>query len=474
MRQVYALVASACMAAMTGCATSGGGMAATAAPLAVKEYPQYNVYETYLKNGLKVLVKEDHRAPVMVSQVWYKVGSTYEENGTTGLSHVLEHMMFKGTEKYGPNEFSRIVAANGGRENAFTGQDYTGYYQQMEKSRLPVSFELEADRMHNLKLLDQEFKKEVQVVMEERRMRTDDDPQSLTYEQFTATAYVNSPYHAPVIGWMDDLRNMSVEDLAAWYRTWYAPNNATVVVVGDVDHKEVFALAEKFYGPIPAGTIPKLKPRREVPQKGERRIIVKAPAKVPYVVLGYKVPSIDHSSEDWEPYALEVASTILDGGGSARFSKRLVRGSEIAAGVGTNYNAYTPGQELFVVSGTPNQGKTIAELEKGLRAEIVRLKEEPVTADELNRVKAQVLSSKVYEKDSIMAQAMAIGMLETTGYNWQLGEQLLDRIKAVTPEQIQAVAKKYFVDEGLTVAVLDPQPTDKSPAAAPHMQGVTR
>lgn len=474
MRQVYALVASACVAALSGCATTGSGPIADATPLAVKEFPQHNVYQTTLKNGLKVLVKEDRRAPIMVSQVWYKVGSTYEENGTTGLSHVLEHMMFKGTQKYGPNEFSRIVAANGGRENAFTGQDYTGYYQQMEKSRLPVSFELEADRMHNLKLLEEEFNKEVQVVMEERRMRTDDDPQSLTYEHLNATAYVNSPYHVPVIGWMDDLKNMKVEDLASWYRTWYVPNNATVVVVGDVDHTEVFALADKFFGPIPAGTVPKLKPRREIAQKGERRIVVKAPAKVPYVIMAYKVPSVGFTAEEWEPYALEVASAVLDGGGSARFTKRLVRGSEIAAGTGVGYNLYTPGQELFIVSGTPNQGKSIVELEKALKAEVLRLKDEPVTVDELNRVKAQVTASKVYEKDSTYGQAMAIGVLETTGYGWELGEQLLDRIKAVTPEQIQAVARKYFVDEGLSVAVLDPQPIDSESNGAAKMQGGAR
>ncbi len=471
MRQVYALVASACVAALSGCATTTGGQTEVSSSSSVKEFPQFNVYETTLKNGLKVLVKEDHRAPIMVSQVWYKVGSTYEENGTTGLSHVLEHMMFKGTQKYGPNEFSRIVAANGGRENAFTGQDYTGYYQQMEKSRLPVSFELEADRMHNLKLLEQEFKKEVQVVMEERRMRTDDDPQSLTYEQLNATAYINSPYRVPVIGWMDDLKDMSVDDLAKWYRTWYVPNNATVVVVGDVDHKDVFAMAEKFFGPIPSGKVPKLKQRREVAQKGERRLNVKAPAKVPYLIMAYKVPSVGYTTEEWEPYALEVASAVLDGGGSARFTKRLIRGSAIAAGTGVGYNAFTPGQELFIVSATPNQGKTIIELEKAVKAEILRLKDEPVTTDELNRVKAQVTASKVYEKDSTYGQAMAIGVMETTGYGWQLGEQLLEKIKAVTPEQIQAVAKRYFVDDGLTVAVLDPQPIDADAPSPARMKG---
>ena len=247
----------------------------------IKRYADYNVYEKTLKNGLKVIVKEDHRAPIMVSQVWYKVGSSYEHNGITGVSHVLEHMMFKGTKKYPPGEFSRIIAANGGQENAFTGRDYTAYFQTMEKRRLPISFEMEADRMRNVVLLEEEFKKEIQVVMEERRMRTEDNPHALTYEQFSAAAYVNSPYHWPIIGWMNDLENMNVDDLAKWYRTWYAPNNATVVVAGDVNPDEVFALAKEHFGDIEPSVIPKVKPRTEIKQKGIKRLTVKAPAQVP-------------------------------------------------------------------------------------------------------------------------------------------------------------------------------------------------
>ena len=206
------------------------------------------VHEYQLANGLKILVKEDHRAPVVVSQIWYKVGSSYEHSGSTGVAHVLEHMMFKGTKKHGPNEFSKIISANGGRENAFTGQDYTAYFQQLEKSRLPISFELEADRMANLNLRAEDFEKEVKVVMEERRMRTEDNPQALTYEQFAATAFVSSPYHHPIIGWMDDLEHMDVNDMRSWYKHWYAPNNATLVVAGDVDPDAVFELAKKYFG----------------------------------------------------------------------------------------------------------------------------------------------------------------------------------------------------------------------------------
>ena len=192
------------------------------------------VTEYRLDNGLKLLVKEDHRAPVVVSQVWYKVGASYEHDGITGVSHVLEHMMFKGTDAHPPGEFSRIISENGGRENAFTSKDYTAYFQRLEKSRLAVSFELEADRMRNLHLQDKEFQKEINVVMEERRLRTEDKPTALTYEQFIAAAFVSGSVRIPTIGWMNDLENMELEDLQRWYQRWYAPNNAIVVVVGDV------------------------------------------------------------------------------------------------------------------------------------------------------------------------------------------------------------------------------------------------
>ena len=459
-------ISLAVLAALTagGCASAPGtGFGGSVTPLEAKAHPaNAKVFEHTLDNGMKIIVKEDHRAPVMVSQVWYKVGSSYEHNGITGVSHVLEHMMFKGTKKLGPNEFSKIIAENGGRENAFTGRDYTAYFQTMEKRRLPVSMELEADRMRNLVLLEEEFKKEVQVVMEERRMRTEDNPQSLTYEQFTATAYVNSPYHHPVIGWMDDLENMELDDLAQWYQHWYAPNNATLVVAGDVNAGEVFALAEKYFGKLPAGDVPKTKPRQEIEQKGERRIVVKAPAQLPYLIMGYKVPSLKDAAEPWEPYALEVMAAVLDGGNSARFARELVRGSEIAADIGTSYDAVSPHQELFMFSGTPNQGKKIGDLEQAIDKQLNKLKTQLVTQAELDRVKAQVVAGKVYEKDSIFYQAMTIGLLETTGFGWPLAEEYLDKIKAVTPEQVREVAKKYFISDNLTVAVLDPQPLDQN------------
>lgn len=419
------------------------------------------IHEYRLDNGLKLIVKEDHRAPVAVSQVWYKVGSSYEHDGITGISHVLEHMMFKGTQKHPAGEFSRIIAENGGEENAFTSQDYTAYFQTMEKSRLPVSFELEADRMRNLVLPEEEFLKEVQVVMEERRMRTEDNPQSLAYERFNATAYTISPYRTPVIGWMDDLESLDINDLKAWYQQWYAPNNATVVVAGDVDPDEVHALAKQYFGPLRPSDIEPAKPRREVEQRGSKRIEVKAPAELPYLIMGYKAPVVLSAPEQpWEPYALEVLAGVLDGGTSARLETELVRGQALATSVGAGYDAYDRLQTLFVFSGTPSSGSSVAKLENALRDQISRVAETPVSDQELDRVKAKIRAGKVYEQDSIFYQAMQIGIMETVGLDWKELERYYEHLDAVTPEQVRAVARKHLTEDRLTVAELIPLPID--------------
>ena len=429
------------------------------------------VHERQLDNGLKVLVKVDVRAPIVTSQVWYKVGSSFEHGGLTGISHVLEHMMFKGTEKLEPGEFSRIVAENGGDENAFTGRDYTAYYQTLAKDRLEVAFELEAERMRNLSLPEDEFLKEIEVVKEERRMRTDDDPKSTTYERFNVTAYEASPYRNPVIGWAGDLEQLSNDDLKDWYRLWYAPNNATLVVVGDVDPKQVFRLAEKHFGPLAAEDVAQVKTRPEPEQLGEKRIIVKAPAKEPYLLMGYKATSIGHGGDDWEPYALEMLASVLDGGNSARFSRDLVRGSRIAASTGVDYSAFTRLPGLFLIDGTPGKGHGIDELELALLAEITKVREEPVGEEELERIRTQLIAGKVYELDSVFAQAMLLGKLETVGLGWPLVNEYVDKLSAVTPQQVQTVARKYLVPDNLTVAVLDPQPIKDQGAHRPSTGG---
>lgn len=423
------------------------------------------VQERVLDNGLKVLVKRDSRAPIVTSQVWYKVGSSYETGGITGVSHALEHMMFKGTENLKPGEFSEIIAENGGDENAFTGRDYTAYFQTMAADRLAVSFELEAERMRRLTLPEEEFLKELEVVKEERRLRTDDDPQSLTYEQFSAAAYQFSPYRNPIIGWPSDLEAMDVDDLRAWYKLWYAPNNATLVVVGDVEPKQVFALAEEHFGPLEPESISPPKPRAEPEQRGERRLTVQAPAKEPYVLIGYKVPVLTTAEADWEPYALEMLASVLDGGSSARFSRELVRGERVAASAGAGYNAFTRLPGLFTLSGTPADGRSIEEVEAALIEQVERVRTELVAPDELERIRTQLIAGKTYEKDSVFYQAMLLGQLETVGLGWELVDDYVERLSAVTPEQVREVARKYLTAEVRTVARLDPLPMDGAAAA---------
>lgn len=424
------------------------------------------VYEKVLKNGLKILVKEDRRSPVVVTQIWYKVGSSYEPNGITGISHMLEHMMFKGTKKYPAGEFSKIIAENGGNENAFTGRDYTAYFQTLEKSRLDISFKLEADRMQHLHLLKKELVKELEVVTEERRMRTDDKPRSKTYEHFMAIAFANSPYKNPIIGWPADIAAYQVDDLEMWYQRWYAPNNATLVVVGDINPDAVFALAERYFGNIQARDIKPFKPQTEIEQHGVRKITLKLPAKLPYLIMGYKVPVLNTLADNNEAYALEMLAGILDGGHSARLTKNLVRGQQIAVSASASYSLSSRLADLFTFSATPIEGKTVAELEAALKAEINKLQTHLVSDKELQRIKAQVLANAVYERDSNFYQAMLLGIMETVGIGWQEGSHYVENINKITAEQVRDVAIKYLIEDKLSIAYLDPQPITQQPKAA--------
>lgn len=428
------------------------------------------VYETMLDNGMKILVKQDKRAAIVAMYVWYKVGSSYEYGGSTGLSHMLEHMMFKGTEKHPTGEFERILAENGAQNNAFTSQDYTAYYEVIASDRLDVAMELEADRMRGVLLPPSEFKKELEVVKEERRWRVEDKPTAMTNEQFQATAFLNSPYRTPVIGWMSDLENMKVEDARAWYKKWYAPNNATLVVVGDVEPDAINAMAKKYFASIEKSDLRPIKPQKEVKQIGMRSIKVKVPAKVPYMMMGYKTPSLINARKKWEPYALEVLASVLSGGDSARLVRKLVRGSEIASSVSASYNGYGRLPDIFTFSGVPAKDSDVASLKKAIEKEIENIKTTLVSEDELNRVKAQTIAGEVFEQDSIQHQATLLGFLESVGLGYKLMDDYVENISAVTAEQVQAVAKKYLVEDQLTFAELVPQPIDpnKHRGPAPH------
>jgi zinc protease len=432
---------------------------------------QANPFETTLKNGLRVIVKEDRRAPTAVQMVWYRIGSIDEVDGKSGVAHVLEHMMFKGTPSFGPGEFNRRVAAAGGRDNAFTSRDYTAYFQQVPKEKLEEMMMLEADRMRHLNVDAKEFQQEIRVVMEERRMRTDDNPQSKLYEQTNAVAFQAHPYRRPIIGWMSDLENMTAADAKEWYDRWYVPNNAYVVVTGDVDHQEVFALAEKYYGPLQGRTLTPQKTSAEPSQEGIRRVVVKAPAELPSLIMGYKVPVIRDVAKDVDPFALEMLAAVLDGHEAARFGKRLVREQKIAVSTGVDYDSTSRGPGMFYLQGSPSEGKTVAELEAALRGEIARIQKEGVSEAELKRAKAQLVAAQVYKLDSMFAQTMEIGMMEATGLSYKDIDPIIQRLQQVTGPQVQAVAKKYFGDDTLTVGVLDPQPLDgkpRRPSAAPR------
>jgi zinc protease len=446
------------------------GAALLALPTAIAA-SEPKVFETRLDNGLKILVQEDHRAPVVVSQVWYKVGASSEYAGVTGVSHMLEHMMFKGTARHSAGEFSRIVAANGGRENAFTSQDYTTYFQMLERSKLPVSLELEADRMRNVRFIEAEYAKEHQVVLEERRLRTDDQPHAKLQEHFDAVAYTNSAYRNPVIGWPDDITNLSLDHVKKWYQLWYAPNNATLVVVGDVRPDEVVREARKQFGALKPSVLPPPRVEQEVEQLGVRRLTVRLPAKLPHLLMGFKVPSLKTVQDEKEAYALEVAAGILDGGNSARFSKNLVRGQQIAASTGVGYELYARLQTLFMIEGTPSQNQTIEGLEAALMNQVKRLREEPVTGEELQRVKAQVLANHVYQLDSAFFQAMQLGTAETVGLGWKKIGEYEARINEVTAADILAAAQKYLIEDRLTVARLDPLPLPEG-APAPEAPAI--
>ena len=419
---------------------------------------QSAIEEHTLKNGMRIIVKVDRRSPVVVSQIWYRIGSIDEHPGKTGISHVLEHMMFKGTKKLKPGEFSKIIARNGGRENAFTSQDYTAYFQTLERSRLPVALELEADRMQNLVIEEKELSREVPVVMEERRLRTEDKPEGKLYEAFLKTAYRTHPYGWPTIGSMDDLRSLTADDVQSWYRQWYSPQNATLVIVGDVEPDDVFRLAKKYFAGIPRKVLPKRKIPPEPPQKETRRVTVKAPAKVPRILIGYHTPVITTDGKDWEPYALDVLAGVLDGGDSARFSRSLVRGQQIASSAGAGYDAVSRAPSQFTLDATPANGKSIVDVEAALLAEIEKIKTEPITQQELDRVKAQVTASDVYQRDSMFYQGMEIGMLVMSGLDYRIGDQYVDRIDAITARQVQDVARRYLTSKNMTVAVLVPQP----------------
>ncbi|MBS0349952.1 MAG: insulinase family protein [Proteobacteria bacterium] len=428
-------------------------------------------HEYRLQNGLKLIVKEDHRAPVVFSSIWYKVGSSYEPAGITGISHALEHMMFRGTHQFGPGKLTSLVNSNGGELNAMTSTDYTVFFQTLPADKLALSFQLESDRMTNLLLDKNAFSKEIQVVMEERRMRTEDVPQTLTLEHFNAQAFINNPYSHPVVGWMSDLQQMTIENLRAWYHQWYAPNNAILIVVGDVNPVKVYTLANQYFGKVPSQSLPVQKKLQEVQALGTRRVQVHIPAKVPWLIIGYNTPSLTNNAQSIDPYILTLIAYLLGGGESSRLNKDLVRGQQIAASASSDYDIYNLYSNLFTVSATPTNNTSIEKLLAAVQQQIQSLQTNLVDTKELARVKTLIISAHIYDQDSLMEQAFDLGVPEVTGLSWREENQFVNRIKSITPEQIRAAAQQYFKPEQMTVGVLDPIISPNAPSTTGDLHG---
>jgi zinc protease len=415
------------------------------------------IKEFTLKNGLKVILLEEHKAPVVTFQVWYRVGSRDEVIGKTGLSHLTEHMMFKGTKKHGKGEFSRIVSMNGGNENAFTSKDYTAYFENFAADRIELSLELESDRMTNLIVDPKEFLLERDVVKEERRQSTDDDPYSLVVENMYAIAFLAYPYRSPIIGWMSDLDSLVRDDVYDHYKRYYAPNNATIVIVGDFETDKLLKMIKKHFEKIPKAKVPPEVKIIEPEQFGERRIYVKKEAQLPYFFAGYRAPNY----KDNDIYALTLLSNILSSGKSSRFYRSLVYEKSLALNAGGGYDGFSIGPELFYFYGMPRPGRTLDELEKAIYEEIERVKKEPVTDMELQKAKNQEEAAYILGQDSIFYQARQIGSMETIGAGYKFIEEYVDKVRMVSKDDILRVANKYLVEDKRTVGILVPVKSDE-------------
>ena len=411
------------------------------------------VQETVLSNGLKVILLENHKVPEVTFQIWYRVGSRNETWGKTGLSHMLEHMMFKGTKKVKGEEFTRAVEEIGGNDNAFTSNDFTAYFENVSSDRVQVPIDLEADRMENLQLKEEDFRTERMVVLEERRMRTEDSPQAYLAEQVEAMAFQTSPYHWPTIGWYEDIERFTLEDLKTYYQIHYNPANAVLVIVGDFKKDDLLPRLEKAFGSIIKREVSEQKMGIDPPQTGERRIIVTREAELPYIIMGYHVPNLHHQ----DSYALEVIAAILSGGRSSRFYQNLVREKQLALSADADNDLVSKDPNLFTLSAQPFPGKEVGELEKALDLEIEHLQKELVGLTELEKAKNQLEASFIYGQDSLFSQAMILAQYEMVG-NWKMVEDYIPSIRKVTPEDIQRVAKKYLLPENRTVGILIPLP----------------
>ncbi|MDO5768450.1 MAG: pitrilysin family protein [Psychrobacter sp.] len=461
------------MAALTGCQSLGSLANISPIPVTADTPTKQNLsldlsgrHEYQLDNGLKIIIKEDHRAPVVMTQIWYKVGSSDEPADKGGISHLLEHMMFKGTKRISANDFERLVAKYGGVNNAFTSYDYTGYYELFPANRLSLALELEADRMSNLTFDSAAFAKEHQVVMEERRQRTDDNPIAKAYELFRLQAMPNSPKGESVIGPMNELESISLAELQAWYQKWYTPNNATLVIVGDVNPAQALQEVNRYFGEAKIKPLPSRPSVKLSGFRGYKATTTTQAVQVPMLLMGYNVPSLWSASEantgpakisPKTAYSLSLVQDVLDGGLSARLEKRLVREQGLLASVGTSYDLLDRGDGLFLIQATPREGVSLAEAQQAILNEIEQLKSAPIATDEIERAKTNTMTSLIYSQDSVEGQAQMIGSLQSIGLDDTLLATLPNELNRVTVKDIQAAAKSYLVPDNLSVMYVEPK-----------------
>ncbi len=410
-----------------------------------------DVREFVLDNGLKVLLLEDHKSPAVTFQVWYRVGSRNETDGKSGLSHFLEHMMFKGTPSVKPEEYSRIIAQNGGRSNAFTTADVTVYFATMSRDKIATEIDLEADRMAHALLGEHDFEPEKQVIKEERRLRTEDNPSSALSEVTSAVAYMVHPYRRPVVGWMEDIEKLTRQDLVDYYKLYYVPNNAYIVVTGDFSTNEILAKIKAAFEKIPRGADPPKLHVAELPQQGERRILLKKEAELPFVLMFYHAPNIKNP----DGYALDLLSTVLAGGRSSRLYHVLVYQKRFARSIDADYDGLSIDPGGFTVTAQLMPGKEPAEIEHEIDAVLEKIKSELISERELQKAKNQIESTFIFAQDSIFGQAMKIGSYEAVG-GWRWMDSYLDGISKVTREDIRRVAKQYLDRDQRTVGILVP------------------
>ena len=417
--------------------------------------------ETYLGNGLKVIIREDHRSPMVMTQIWYKVGSSDESGNILAVSHALVHMMFKVTNKVPNDEFTRLSRIYGGSINAATFTNYTNYYQLYPKAYFPMALELESDRMNNLLLRQQDFDPEIKVVMEERRQRTDDNPRAQAFERFRWISYPTSHYRQPVIGHMKTLNNIQLSDVKKWYRDWYSPNNAILVIVGDLDVQEALVQVQKYFGDIPARPTPSRNDVLEFERLGYRHMEVESNVQVPNLYMTWNVKSLSTAKNPQDAYALTIIRSLLDSGISSRLQDRLVRDRKVLTSVSVSYDPYNRGDSLFGISALPAPGVNLTEAQTAIQKEIDLLKTETISEYELARISTRFISNLIYSQDSLSGQAKMIGNLEVNGLSYRLMDELPQHYDSVRAEDIQRVANAYFVRENLSTLYLLPEQKDQ-------------